>query len=197
MKRILLFSLALVLGGCASEPVPEPAPSAPEAPPEPGTAAASPTPFVETVYTVSARRLNVRATASDKAALVVRVSGGQRVTALREEAGWLEIRTADGKAGWVQKKFLSKGDPCPPDRPFAVLEQPPLSFDSTGPRGRVVVEGNVSVAGVVTSTKVVSNSSGKPELAERAERELRAMKFAAPVKGCKPKAFVYTYARTF
>ncbi len=154
-------------------------------------------PFVEAIYTVSAKRLNVRATASDKAALVVRVNGGQRVTALREEAGWLEIRTAAGKTGWVLKKFLSKGDPCPPDRTFAVLEQPPLSFDSTGPKGRVVIEGNVSVAGVVISTKVISNSSGKPELADRAERELRAMKFAAPVKSCRPKAFVYTYSRTF
>ena len=51
--------------------------------------------------------------------------------------------------------------------------------------------------GNVVSTRVVSNTTGDEALAAMAERELREAKFAPPVRNCVPKAFIYTYKRSF
>ena len=70
-------------------------------------------------------------------------------------------------------------------------------MSTDGPHGRVVVEGEVGTDGLVRKTKVVSNGSGNADLAARAEGELKAMKFVAPIKNCKAQPFIYTYARNF
>jgi hypothetical protein len=61
----------------------------------------------------------------------------------------------------------------------------------------VVVEASVNTKGVVTKTKVVSNTTGEESLAFLAEREIKGAKFSPPIRNCVPRAFVFTYRRTF
>jgi len=53
----------------------------------------------------------------------------------------------------------------------------------------------VNAQGTVTSTKVISNTTGAEALAVIAAREITAAKFAAPVCNCVARAFIFTYRR--
>jgi hypothetical protein len=50
---------------------------------------------------------------------------------------------------------------------------------------------------VETKTKVVSNTTGEESLAFLAEREIKGAKFSPPIRNCVPRAFIFTYRRTF
>ncbi len=72
-----------------------------------------------------------------------------------------------------------------------------LTFSDSAARGVVVVEATVNTRGVVTSTKVISNATGDESLAVLAQKEIRSAKFTPPIRGCVPRAFIFTYRRPF
>ncbi len=78
-----------------------PAPAASTAP-----APASPSPSVggETVI-VKPSSLNVRTGPGTKYAIVLGIRGGDSLTVLERIEGWIRVRTASGKEGWVSSKF--------------------------------------------------------------------------------------------
>ena len=78
-----------------------PAPATSTAP-----APASPSPSVggETVI-VKPSSLNVRTGPGTKYAIVTGVRGGDRLSVLEQSGGWIRVRTASGKEGWVASKF--------------------------------------------------------------------------------------------
>lgn len=209
MRRIIFAVLVLAFFRCAA-PAPPPAP-APE--PEPvRVEPAAPAPLEEKVIgtvRVTASALNVRREASTEAEVLAQVKKGISLDVLREDASWVKVRLASGETGWVAARFVSsrpgsstarktprKGG-CPPDSDYAFEEAPMLSFSDSGAHGLVVVEANVNAQGKVTSTKVVSNATGDESLAFLAQREIRAAKFSPPIRGCVPRAFIFTYRRTF
>ena len=51
--------------------------------------------------------------------------------------------------------------------------------------------------GNVTSTKVISNTTGDDALPAIAEREIKSAKFSPPIRNCVAKAFIFTYKRSF
>ncbi|HKR63872.1 MAG TPA: TonB family protein, partial [Thermoanaerobaculia bacterium] len=63
--------------------------------------------------------------------------------------------------------------------------------------GIVVVEASVNAKGVVTGTRVVSNSTGDDALGFLAEREIKSARFSPPLRDCVARAFIFTYRRTF
>ncbi|HEX6085343.1 MAG TPA: TonB family protein [Thermoanaerobaculia bacterium] len=207
MRRILF--LALVLVRCSA-----PAPPPPEPVPEPVRVEPAPSPVVEEkvigTVRVSASALNVRREASTDAEVVRQVKKGESLSVLREDESWTKVRLANGETGWVASRFVSKGSAtagapakkksrggCPPDSDYAFAEAPKLAFAEGGAHGLVVVEATVNTKGTVTSTKVVSNATGDESLAFLAQREIKAAKFSPPIRGCVPRAFVFTYRRTF
>jgi uncharacterized protein YgiM (DUF1202 family) len=146
-----------------------------------------------------------------EAAVVRQVKRGTPLAVLGSDEGWLRVRLEDGETGWVAERFVararaasgktarssSRRGNCPPDSDFAFLETPPLSFSENPRPGMVVVDASVNTKGVVTSTKVISNTTGEEALAFLAEREIRQAKFAPPIRNCVPRAFIFTYKRTF
>jgi curli biogenesis system outer membrane secretion channel CsgG len=74
--------------------------------PAASTAPASPSPSVggETVI-VKPSLLNVRTGPGTKYAIVLGIRGGDRLTVLERSEGWIRVRTASGKEGWVSSKF--------------------------------------------------------------------------------------------
>lgn len=107
----------------------------------------------------------------------------------------MRVRLAGGGMGWIAQSLVAR--PCPADSEMRFLVTPTPSLVERPVHGLVVVEASVDARGVVTATRLVSNDTGDPALGPLVEREIRGAKFAPPVRNCAPKAFVYTYKRTF
>ena len=133
---------------------------------------------------------------------------------LRSDESWVKVRLADGSIGWVAARFVSDRSEtrsgtsrtaakrrstggCPADSDFAFLETPRLTFSDDGVHGLVVVEATVNTSGVVTGTKVTSNTTRSETLASAAEREIKSARFSPPIRNCVARSFIFTYRRTF
>ena len=86
---------------------------------------------------------------------------------------------------------------CPADSDYAFATTPVPSFSDSGKHGLVVVEANVDVNGRVIATRLISNSTGDDALAFLTQKEIKGAKFVAPIRNCVPRAFIFTYKRTF
>ena len=208
MRRFLLLAIVLIRCAAPAPPAPEPVPE-PVREAEPAAPAAAAEEKVIGTVRVTASALNVRSEASTDAEVVRQVKKGESLSVLREDESWTKVRLASGETGWVASRFVSKGSAtaakkpatrrggCPPDSDYAFAEAPLLTFSDSGAHGLVVVEATINAKGTVTSTKVVSNATGDESLAFLAQREIKAAKFSPPIRGCVPRAFVFTYRRTF
>ena len=207
---IAAFTLLLLLAAaCSAPPAPETVPSAP-------APASAPAARQATVY-VTASALNVRREASGDAELVTQVKRDTALSVISRRDGWVEVRLEDGRTGWVSERFVASERAtavasgrtrtaparrsanakrgCESD--YAFVETPKLTFAETDASGLVVVEATVNAKGDVTATKVITNTTGDRRAGEAAEREIRSAKFAPPMRNCQPRAFIFTYRRTF
>src|SRR4051794_25728690 len=199
MKRV---AIVLLLAACsAPPPAPVPVPVPVPAPETPQSTAETPI----GTGRVNASVLNVRGEASPQGEVVGHARRGERVTILGESGEWLRVRTGGGEVGWVSSQHVARDDAaapsprgrrgCPPDSDYRFVTAPRPSFNENGPHGVVTIEAAVNVQGTVTSTKVVSNTTGEEALAAIAAREVTAAKFAPPVRNCVARAFLFTYRR--
>jgi len=190
-------TLAACLWGCASTPPPPP----PEPAPAPAAEPAAAPPPSEASWLVTPKSANVRETASTKAATVTRVGRGSRLTSFEEKDGWLHVKLADTRTGWIRKDLVRKDDGCLPDRPQVLLTPPMIHVSDGsgpgGPKGKVVVEADIDETGAVRSVRVVTNETGSAERAETAKKEVQGVRFQPPVKKCRVTGFTYVYSRTF
>ncbi len=206
MRRIAIALALVALVRCAAPPPPAPTP-APEPPPPAPTAPTEPA-SVGTVRVTTAT-LNVRKEPTTSGEVMARVKRNDRLALLATRGEWSNVRMADGTTGWVSSKLVANAAPsgspasrrqggCPADSDFRFAQAPAPSFnDNQTAHGIVTVDANVDTRGVVTSTRIVSNTTGDPSLGTLAEREIRNAKFAPPVRNCAPKAFIFTYKRSF
>jgi len=193
VKRFLVA--ALVVTGCSAPPPPEP------------VTVPSPSPQIQRELGpghVTATALNVREEPNTDSAVLTMLRRGAPLELIEEKEGWYRVRVASGQTGWVSVRYVSRGTPpprrrggCPPDSDYAFEKSPLPSFSEDGHHGLVVVEASVNTNGDVTSTKVLSNTTGDPALAAKAEREIRSAKFTPPVRDCVKRAFIFTYKRAF
>jgi uncharacterized protein YgiM (DUF1202 family) len=200
VKRLAV--VVLLIAGCASAP-----PAAPPAAPPPAPAPSAPA--MDTVIgsvRVNATALNVRSDPSMNGEVVTHAKRGEKLDVLGERGDWLRVRLADGTKGWVSAQHVMRDGAtaakprrsgCPSDSDYAFVKNPMPTFSDSGAHGMVTVEANVDSKGNVTSTKLISNTTGDDSLGFLAEREIRAAKFIPPVRECVPKAFIFTYKRSF
>jgi uncharacterized protein YgiM (DUF1202 family) len=194
--------VVLLVAGCASAP-----PAAPPSTPPPAPAPSAPAmDAVIGSVRVNATALNVRSDPSMNGEIVTHAKKGEKLDVLAERGDWLRVRLADGSEGWVSAQHVmrdgaSAAKPrrsgCPSDSDYAFAKNPMPVFSDSGAHGMVTVEANVDSKGNVTSTKLISNTTGDESLGFLTEREIRAAKFIPPVRECVPKAFIFTYKRSF
>ena len=207
MLRVLFVALSLlVVFACAAPPAPVAAPETPPPPP--------PVPVAESVIRtarVTASALNVRSEATTDADVITQLAKGTTVDVLGDDDSWTKVRLPSGEVGWVASRFLTSAQStsksaakrprnrkgCPADSDYAFVETPTLAFSDSGAHGLVVVEASVNASGNVTSTRVLSNSTGDEALAFLAQREIRSAKFSPPIRNCATRSFIFTYRRTF
>ena len=204
MRRLLAATVAAVfaagLWSCASAPPPPPPAREPAPAPEPEPAP----PAAEISWLVGSKSVNVRETASTKAASVARLSKGARLTSFEEKEGWLHVKLADTRTGWIRRDVLKKDEGCPPDRREVLLTPPMLHMSegsgtsgTAGKKGKVVVEAEIDENGKVRAVRVVQNETGSTERAEMAKSEVQGVTFQPPVKKCRVTSFTYVYTRAF
>jgi Bacterial SH3 domain len=186
-------SLLVLLAGCRSAPPPPP----PAAAPVTEAAPTVPAPPPEIVR-VTGSRLNVRRDPATSAAVIARVKRGETLVVLGRDAGWVHVRLPAGGDGWVSALYVRSEAPCPADKAGAeLLSDVPLSFSEGASIGKVVIEATVDATGSVASTRVVTDTTGIPELVKRADDEVHTLKFSPPIRDCHPVAFLYTFTRNF
>jgi len=162
---------------------------------------------------VTASSLNVRREPSGDADVLTQVKRGTELAVLLAGESWTNVRLSDGTTGWVASRFIARdGQPrpggrsksaargrtgCPPDSDYAFVDTPALRGSDAQASGLVVIEAMVNTKGIVTSTKVISNTTGDESLAFLAEREIKSATFSPPIRNCMPRSFIFTYRRTF
>jgi uncharacterized protein YgiM (DUF1202 family) len=205
MKKMIVVAASAMLAACASTP-PAPAPE-PTPVPAPVAHAVAETPIGGA--SVKTATLNVRSAASLDADIVTQVKKGERLAILENGDDWIRIRLNDGTVGWVSRPLIAidgektarasrpRKNGCPADSDFHFAKTPTPAFSDSNKHGLVVVEAYVNTKGDVTSTKVVSNTTGDDSLAFLAQREMKESKFVAPVRNCVTRDFIFTYRRSF
>jgi uncharacterized protein YgiM (DUF1202 family) len=192
VKRLLV--IVLFLAACSAPPPPAPAPS-PQAEVPGGTEKA-----IGTVR-VSATTLNVRREAAASSEVVAQVRKGERLALLTAGDQWHRVRLGNGAIGYVSVDHVIREGAarrgCAPDADYQFVRTPTPDLREGAAHGIVTVDANVDTRGNVTSTKVVSNTTGDESLGALAEREIRGAKFSAPIRNCVAKAFIFTYKRSF
>jgi len=201
--RLVLLSALGLLAACASPPPPEPA----VAPEPPAASTPAPTPSIGAV-TVTASALNVRRDPSASSDVLTLVKKGDRLALLASTESWMKVRIESGEIGWVSSQHVTRDGAapksasrarkgCPVDSDFAFATSPMPSFSDSGKHGLVVVEADVDTSGNVLRTRLISNSTGDEALAFLTQREIKSARFIAPIRNCVPRAFIFTYKRTF
>jgi uncharacterized protein YgiM (DUF1202 family) len=205
--RKWIAAAATLFAACASTTTVETPPPAPAPPPVSR-------PVEEAVIgaaRVMTNSLNVRSAPSLEGEILVQVKKNDRLSILQSGDDWIRVRLGDGTTGWVSRALIAidgqssskvpAGKPrragCPADSDFHFARTPVPAFSDSSKHGLVVVDAYVNVNGDVTSTKVVTNSTGDETLALLAQREMKGAKFVAPVRACVLREFIYTYRRTF
>lgn len=193
LRLVLGFALLAGLWGCASAPPPPPPAPEPAPAPEP-----EPAPQAAEVSWIVPKTVNVRETPSTKAPTVAKAAKGARLTSFEEKDGWVRVKLADKRIGWVRKDLLKRDDGCLPDRKEVMLEPPMIRMsDAPGPKGKVVVEADIDETGSVKAVRVVTNETGSAERAEAVKAEVKTVKFQPPVRRCRVTGFTYVYSKTY
>jgi TonB family protein len=191
MKKLLLATM--ILAACSTPPPPAPETAPPAAPGQ--------EPAIGTVK-VTANTLNVRREASASSDVIGQVRRGERLALLSSSDQWDRIRLGTGEIGFVSvdhviREGMRSRRGCPADADYQFTKTPTPAFSDSSAHGVVTVEANVDQGGNVTSTKLIANTTGDEALGVLAEREIRNARFSPPIRNCVPKAFIFTYKRSF
>ena len=101
-RSAAILGIAALLAGCASQPPPAPTPAPAESAEKPAATAEA------AVYLVAAKSANVREGPTTSSATVAKLKKGDRLTGLEEKEGWLRVKLADSRAGWIRKDLLKR-----------------------------------------------------------------------------------------
>ena len=146
-------------------------------------------------YWVTAPELKVHAKPDDNSKVVTKFLNGESVAVLsKRNDDWVEIRTVDG-SGWAHMADLGSAATAQQseENPSPKFEHVPAPISAPGVHGTIYIEANVNTDGKVTSAKVITNTTGNDELAQRNIEALEQAKFYPIVQKGEKKPFVYYY----
>lgn len=147
---------------------------------------------------VGGPELNVREQPNDNAPILATYSNGEAISVLAEKGEWSEVRTGD-RAGWAKTAELTTAEAkvaqdTNPQPQFRVM---PLPVSAPSTRGEVYIEADVNTEGEVTATRVISNTTGVPALAEQNANALKSARFYPMVVKGERRQFKYYHRVTY
>ena len=147
------------------------------------------------VYYVTAPELQVHTKPDNAAPIVTKFLNGESVSVLAKRTDdWVEVRTVAG-SGWAHMTDLGTAAAAQQatDNLSPRFEHVPAPVAAPGVHGTIYIEANVNTDGAVTSAKVITNTSGSDELAQRNIQALEQARFYPIVQKGEKKPFVYYY----
>lgn len=143
---------------------------------------------------VGAPEAVVRERPEDAAPEIAKFLSGESVSVLSEKGDWVEVRSGIG-SGWVKKADLTTADEAQREQenPTPRFRVPPSPVTSPGTKGSIYIEASVNTSGDVVATRVLENTTGQPDLAERNAAALRMAKFHPIVQKGRKTPFLYYY----
>ena len=146
-------------------------------------------------YYVTAPELKVHAKPDDNSKVVTKFLNGESVSVLaKRNDDWVEIRTVDG-SGWAHMTELGSAAAAQQSETnlSPQFEHVPAPISGPGVHGTIYIEANVNTDGKVTSAKIITNTTGSDDLAQRNIEALEQAKFFPIVQKGEKKPFVYYY----
>ena len=143
---------------------------------------------------VGAPELAVHKWATDDSPVTNKFLNGESVSVLRKRGDWWEVRTGAG-SGWVHSSDLTTAKEAQKakESPTAQFRHIPSAVTAPGTHGTIYIEANVNTDGDVTSTRVITNTTGSDDLAARNAAALERAKFYPIVQHGERKPFLYYY----
>jgi len=146
---------------------------------------------------VGTTELPVREKPNDAAPVVITYRYGEAVSVLAEQGDWVEVRTGD-TAGWAHKADLTAAESLASKEnlqpKFRVM---PLPVSAPSAHGNIYIEADVNTDGDVVNTRVISNTTNSPILAQQNAQALRSAKFFPIVDKGERKPFKYYHSVTY
>ena len=147
---------------------------------------------------VGAPELQVREKPDDTSAVIAAYQSGEGVSVLAEQGEWVEIRAGAG-SGWAKKADLTTAEAKEqaednPQPRFLVM---PAPIPAPGVTGEVYIEADVNTDGDVTGWRVISNTTGRDDLAQANGAALRLARFHPIVQKGERKPFKYYHRVTY
>ena len=148
---------------------------------------------IEVAY-VGAPELQVHAKADDASRVETTFLNGESVSILSRKGDWVEVRTAAG-SGWARAADLTNAENAKKEaeNPTPKFKSPPSPAVQPGAHGTVYIEANVNDQGEVTSTKIITNTTGSEGLAAQNAAALQKARFYPIVQKGQRVPFVYYY----
>jgi Bacterial SH3 domain len=148
---------------------------------------------IQTAY-VGAPELKAHEKPDDASRVVTTFLNGESISILSRKGDWVEVRTASGNA-WARASDLTTAEAAKAEEenPTAKFRLAPSPISSPGIKGTIYIEAAVNTDGDVTSTKLMTNTTGSDSLAARNAEALMHVKFYPIVRRGQKKAFLYDY----
>jgi uncharacterized protein YgiM (DUF1202 family) len=150
------------------------------------------------VWYVGAPELEVRARAADDAPVVTKYLNGESVSVLARNGEWAEVRTAMG-SGWVHFSDLTTAEEAKKeeDNPTPKFRKAPNPVTAPSARGEIYIEADVNSDGEIHASRIITNTTGNPDLAAKNVAALHQAKFYPIVIKGERKPFKYYYRVTY
>ncbi|MDQ6803298.1 MAG: energy transducer TonB, partial [Acidobacteriota bacterium] len=138
--------------------------------------------------------LPVHSQPGDIAPVITHYRHGESISVMSRKRDWAEVRTAMGN-GWVHQKDLASAEEAASskDNPNPKFEHPPSPVTAPSAHGTIYIEADVNTDGDITSTTLIENSTGSPDLAEKNAAALKRAKFYPIMIHGERKPFKYDY----
>ena len=145
---------------------------------------------------VGAPELPVREKPDDAAPVVLTYGYGEAMSVLAERGDWVEVRTGE-TSGWAHKEDLMPTKDETADNLQPKFRLMPMPVTAPSASGNIYIEADVNTDGDVVNTRIISNTTNSPVLAQQNAAALRSAKFFPIVEKGERKPFKYYHSVTY
>ena len=141
---------------------------------------------------VTGMKLDVHTLADDNSPIIATYQPSEGIAILEKRGEWVQVRVGD-RAGWARAAGLGSAAQAKisNDNPTARFRTPAPTVPAPSAKGDIYMEADVNTDGDVTSVRILSNETGKDDLAALNADALKQAKFyPIVVKGAR-KPFKY------
>jgi uncharacterized protein YgiM (DUF1202 family) len=150
------------------------------------------------IFYVGAPELPVREKPDDAAPVIATYQNGESISVLAEQGDWVEVRTGE-TSGWARKADLTTAEAktAQEENPQPKFRLMPLPITAPNASGEIYIEADVNTDGDVVNTRIITNTTNSPMLAQQNADALRNAKLYPIVQKGERVPFKYYHRVTY